>query len=444
MSIISNGYTSPLMSKLNTEDKLSLELLEREIPLLQQGTIAKNLFSLENNTPEEKEQLRKEIIEGEKAQERLVSASLSFVMSLAKKEQKRREQWGSHIPLDDILQEGLAGLIKGLNAYNLEVSQKSATNYLGQWVTTQMRRGIENMDHSFTVPQETIERHRKIRAITSRLKGELGRNPTDQEIVDAAIESKGKYGDTKLGRVNKKTSANRSREITLDHIAEERSYSKRTGSILPTEGSSNNDDESYDNVELAQSQPISADDTYQDDSSTSIDTKATKSILAQLLEQTIEDMHIHAKQTQVIKMKYGLPPYEEENTIKNIIATTELPKHRIKLILDTFALELTTPQSVFHKHTSYINEDLHSIGIGWVINTLGDYDPSKGTNPTHKALTEPPTAPKKRSKMKPHNEYQHIYECPVHGEYYVSTETEPEPLTFCNVDDCSKIGKLIK
>lgn len=440
MSIISNDYTSPLMSKLKTEDKLSLSLLEKEVPLLQKGDLAKQKFPIVDS-PEEKEELRKDIIEGEKSQERLVSASLSFVMSLARKEQKRREQWGSHIPIDDILQEGLAGLIKGLRAYNVKVPQKSATNYLGQWITTQMRRGIENMDHSFSIPQETIERHRKIRAITSRLKGELNRDPTDQEVVDAAIESKGKYGDTKLGKVNKTDSTNRSRDITLSHIEEERAYSKRTGTILPTEGSTG-DEGSYDNVELAQSQPISSDDTYQGDSSTDIDTKATKRILSQLLEQTIEDMRINTIQTQVIRMKYGLPPYDEESTIKNIIATTELPKHRIKLILDTFALELTTPQSVFHKNTDKINEDLHSIGIGWVINVLGDYDAGKGTNATNKALTETPAPSKKRARAVRHNDYQHIYECPVHGDFYVSTETEPEPISFCNVSDCSKIGTL--
>ena len=93
-------------------------------------------------------------------------------------------------------------------------------------------------------------------------------------------------------------------------------------------------------------------------------------------------------------MKYGLPPYDEESTIKNIIATTELPKHRIKLILDTFALELTTPQSVFHKNTDKINEDLHSIGIGWVINVLGDYKdvekaPTQQTKPSQRPLRPP-------------------------------------------------------
>lgn len=437
------------MSKVKNKETLTLALLQTEVPLVHKGNSAQE--ALPTATAEDKPALLHDIRAGQEAQERLIKASLSFVISLARKEKQRRAQWASTIPLEDIIQEGMAGLIKGINSYNPNVPQKSATNYLGQWITTQMRRGLESMEHSFTIPQETIERHRKIRAVRSRLEGELGRIPTDEEIVQGARESKGKFGDAKMGRINKQYSTSRARDITLAHVEEERTYSTRTGSILPTEQTFG-DDDTVDNVDLANSQSLGSEDSTPEEGAGSVDQHSTTRALSQLLQATIDDINMPEAQEAIIKMKYGLPPYEEEYTVKSIISLTKVPKHKIKLIVDAFSAELTTPQSTFHKHVHSIQDDVYSMGIGWVADALGDYDESHAPNRPSRALTEP-VEPRTTRKVEEgstslrngaKDDYKHIYACPIHGEFIISLEGDPSPISVCNIDGCNEIAELIQ
>lgn len=436
------------MANLNKKETLTLELLRKEVPIFHAGLEAQE--ELLTTTADEKiQELRKIIREGEEAQERLIKSSLSFIMTLAKKEQARRAQWGSVIPLDDIIQEGMAGLIRGFRAYNPHASQKSATNYLGQWVTSQMRRGLESMDHSFTVPHESMERQRKIRAIRSRLENELGRKPTDEEIVQAAQESKGQYGDKKMGRVKKITSQSNARDITLDHVEEERILSTRTGNVLPTERTFNDDENPTDTMDISGSESISTDSrtTTTDD----IVDRAGQASLSRLLEQTINDIRMPETQRIIIQMKFGLPPYTEEHTLKNIISETKAPKHRIRQVIDAFSQELRTPQGTFHKHTQTIQEDLHSIGIGWVSAVLGEYDPHKPTVRPQKALTEPLQRPKTRQRPTMpsgvsealQSENKHTYECSIHGFFDLFIEDTPNETTRCIFGSCQQTANLI-
>lgn len=437
------------MAKINKKETLTLELLKRETPLLHAGTKASETLK-EETDPAEIQRLKLVVVEGERAQEKLIQASLSFIISLAKKEQARRAQWGSSIPLDDIVQEGMAGLIRGFHTYNPNTPQKSATNYLGQWATTQMRRGLESMDHSFTVPHESMERQRKIRAIRSRLENELGRKPTDEEIVEAARDSKGQYGDKKMGRLKKITSQSKSRDITIDHVKEERKLSARTGNVLPTERSFADDDNPVETMDISNSESISTESqtTTVDD----INDRAGQASLSKLIEDTISSINMPETQRIIIRMKYGLPPYEEENTLKSIITATNAPKHRVRQVLEAFTQELTTPQSAFHYQTSIIHEDLHTIGIGWVVNTLGTYDSTMPVNRPQKALTEPiqrsrartrPTMPAGVSK-EPTRENRHTYECPVHGFFDLFIEDVPNQETNCTIEKCSYTATLVE
>lgn len=440
------------MARINKNQKLTLELLHTEVPLLHAGEAAKT--TLKEQPPKdikEIQQLQQTVTAGNKAQERLIQSSLSFVVALAKKEQSRRSQWGSSVPLDDIIQEGLAGLIRGFHAYNPNVPQKSATNYLGQWVTTQMRRGLESMDHAFSVPQEAIERHRKIRAIRSRLESELGRKPTNEEIVTAARESKGKYGDTKMGRLKKiESSIPRSRDITLEHIKEEQTFSTRTGALMPTERQIGDSEDTFDSIDISTSESLSQESS--DKNIEDVDTQSGHSMLSTLLESTINKLQLPNEQQTIIRMKYGLPPYDSEHTMKVIVSTTKVPKHKVKQIIDAFTEELTTPQSIFHQETSKLNDDLHAIGIGWVVDALGNFNPQKPLKKINPLLNQEIKQTTKKpkttmpagvlSKTNRNYQNQHTYHCPIHGDFTLYIEETPSQTTFCNVDNCLKIATL--
>src|SRR6185503_15245544 len=115
----------------------------------------------------------------------------------------------------------------GLNAYNPDGGQKSPTNYIGQWILTEMRRNVERLDNDFGVSFDAAERFRKIRAVRNRLRKELGREPLDQEIIVASSDAPGTHSDTKFGPVGRALTPGKA--LTGKQLDEEREMRFRVG-----------------------------------------------------------------------------------------------------------------------------------------------------------------------------------------------------------------------
>lgn len=409
---MSETYVSPLLSRLKDEETLTLENLAYYVPIAQAGRAAETKLREEGATDRtEERELRKAVREGERAKEKLVLMALPLIKSLAHKEYRRRQAWGSRITFEDIVSEGLGGFIRGIYAYNPEGNHKSATNYLGQWIITDMKRNVEELDHDFSVPYEAIERQRKIRAIRSRLTSELGREPTDQEIIDDAAKGM-PYGDSMLGKVDKSQAAgSRRRVITQKHIDEERDMFRRTGAVLPSEQlMSDTDGSSMSTLEALSAKSITANDSNRawtheaNDAPASVEAvedREVKERLSQLIEQAFDLIGVGRVQREVIRRRFGLMPYEEEQKVRDIALHTRVPKHKVSRIVTLFAAEMSNPGGAFHKLVSEMGEDdADSLGMGWIISQLGEYT-GPSNKKTHKDLTSnlaedknAPTAPR--------------------------------------------------
>jgi DNA-directed RNA polymerase sigma subunit (sigma70/sigma32) len=181
-----SNYISPILRTLDNT-RLTVELLQESIPIMRAGEAAQETLDASKNLNDAKRRaLRKAVRDGEKAKEQLFNSALPLIKAIAKKEYNRRQQWGSQILMDDLIQDATIGFFKGLRIFDVSEIKKSATNYLGQWMLSEMRRAAEGMDNDLQVGHDAGERYRRIRAIRSRLAGELGREPTDQEIVTAS------------------------------------------------------------------------------------------------------------------------------------------------------------------------------------------------------------------------------------------------------------------
>jgi RNA polymerase primary sigma factor len=149
-----------------TSDALQLFLNEiRRYPLL---------------AKEEEVELAKRIEAGDlDAKERMINSNLRLVVANAKKYQ------GQDLPLLDLIQEGIFGLIRAAEKFDYRKGYKFST-YATFWIRQAIQRGLANRARTIRIPVHIGQRERKIARVERELGAKLGRDPTDEEISKAA------------------------------------------------------------------------------------------------------------------------------------------------------------------------------------------------------------------------------------------------------------------
>jgi RNA polymerase primary sigma factor len=149
-----------------TTDAMSLFLQEvRRWPLLSR---------------EEEVELAKRIERGDlSAKERLVNSNLRLVISNARKYQ------GHDMPLLDLIQEGILGLIRAAEKFDWHKGYKFST-YATFWIRQALQRALDNRARTIRIPVHLGQRERKIARAQAELAARLGREATDEEIARAA------------------------------------------------------------------------------------------------------------------------------------------------------------------------------------------------------------------------------------------------------------------
>jgi RNA polymerase primary sigma factor len=149
-----------------TTDAMSLFLQEvRRYPLL---------------TKAQEVELAKRIERGDmEAKGQLVNSNLRLVISNARKYQ------GHELPLLDLIQEGILGLIRAAEKFDWRRGYKFST-YATFWIRQAIQRALDNRARTIRIPVHLGQRERKIARAHRELSAELGREPTDEELVRRA------------------------------------------------------------------------------------------------------------------------------------------------------------------------------------------------------------------------------------------------------------------
>jgi RNA polymerase primary sigma factor len=149
-----------------TTDALQLFLNEiRRYPLL---------------SKEDEVELAKGIEAGDlEAKERMINSNLRLVVANAKKYQ------GQDLPLLDLIQEGIFGLIRAAEKFDYRKGYKFST-YATFWIRQAIQRGLANRARTIRIPVHIGQRERKIARVHRALSAKLGRDPTDEEISQTA------------------------------------------------------------------------------------------------------------------------------------------------------------------------------------------------------------------------------------------------------------------
>lgn len=131
---------------------------------------------------EEEIELAKKIeiggIQGKLAFDKLVSANLRLVVSIA----KDYEQKG--IPLEDLIQEGNIGLMHAAQKFEWDKGFKFST-YASWWIRQAITRFLDDKKDAIRIPIHRQQQINKYKNEVSYLKQKLGRNPTDAELAQS-------------------------------------------------------------------------------------------------------------------------------------------------------------------------------------------------------------------------------------------------------------------
>jgi RNA polymerase primary sigma factor len=153
--------------------------------LAQQTTDAMSLFLQEVRrhpllTREEEVELARRIEKGDlRAKEQLVNSNLRLVISNARKYQ------GHDMPLLDLIQEGILGLIRAAEKFDWRKGYKFST-YATFWIRQALQRALDNRSRTIRIPVHLGQRERRIARVQRELAAGLGREPTDEEVAEAA------------------------------------------------------------------------------------------------------------------------------------------------------------------------------------------------------------------------------------------------------------------
>jgi RNA polymerase primary sigma factor len=128
-------------------------------------------------TAEEEIDLAQRIERGDlEAKDRLVNSNLRLVVSIARRYQ------GFGLPLQDLVQEAMLGLIRAAEKFDWRRGYKFST-YATLWIRQAIQRGLDNTSRPIRVPANVAQQLRNLHRTEAELTAKLDHEPSDDEIA---------------------------------------------------------------------------------------------------------------------------------------------------------------------------------------------------------------------------------------------------------------------
>jgi len=122
------------------------------------------------------------------AKESLINSNIRLVASIAQKYQ------GRGLPMEDLIQEGIIGLIRAADKFNWRRGYRFST-YATHWIKQTILRSIANSGRSIRLPAYVVDTIGRVARVRGELELSLGRQPSRAELAHAACMSEAQLTD---------------------------------------------------------------------------------------------------------------------------------------------------------------------------------------------------------------------------------------------------------
>lgn len=234
-------------------------------------------------TPEEEIELAEKISNGdEDARDRLITANMRLVVSIAK------HYVGRGMPLLDLIQEGYSGLIKAVEKFDHTKGYKFST-YATWWIRQAITRSIADQARTIRIPVHMVETISRVKKAQNLLLHQNGREPTTKEIAEELNMNPDKVREVL--------------RISLEPISLEAPVGEEDDSIL-------------------------GDFIPDEDGPTPVDT-AMKSVFKDELNKALDTLP--EREREVLKFRYGVG-YDRSHTLEEVGRQFKVTRERIRQI----------------------------------------------------------------------------------------------------------------
>jgi RNA polymerase primary sigma factor len=159
------------------EPELDLEAVVPEVSTDSLQLFLKDIGKVPLLTAAQEVELAKRIERGDhRAKQGMIAANLRLVVSIAK---NYRNQG---LPFLDLIQEGTIGLVRAAEKFDYRRGFKFST-YATWWIRQAVARALADKSRTIRMPVHVVEKLNKIGRVERKLVGELGREPTSEEIA---------------------------------------------------------------------------------------------------------------------------------------------------------------------------------------------------------------------------------------------------------------------
>ena len=241
--------------------------------------------------------------EGLQARNRLATANLRLVVSIAKNYAGRSRD----LNLLDLVQEGVEGLYKAVDKFEPQRGFKFST-YATWWIKQSIVRGLADKSRTIRIPVHMSEAAQRYKKTMVQLEQDLGRVPTVQEIADEL--------DVEVEKI-----------YTIRRITQE---------VVQLEKPLGGADDEESNTKIS--------DTIEDTDQETQEMVVSHTILCDQVRQILDDLS--QREREVIEMRHGMQEDGIRYTLEQIGNKMGVTRERVRQIEARALEKLRTHQEV--------------------------------------------------------------------------------------------------
>uniref|UniRef100_A0A803LKK9 RNA polymerase sigma factor n=2 Tax=Chenopodium quinoa TaxID=63459 RepID=A0A803LKK9_CHEQI len=159
------------------QDLLKLERLHKE--LIEKFAEEPSFMQWAAAAGVDQRTLRKRLNHGRFCKDKMIKSNVRLVISIAKNYQ------GSGMNLQDLVQEGCRGLVRGAEKFDASKGFKFST-YAHWWIKQAVRKSLSDQSRTIRLPFHMVEATYRVKEARKQLYSENGKQPENEAVAEAA------------------------------------------------------------------------------------------------------------------------------------------------------------------------------------------------------------------------------------------------------------------